>query len=211
MNDEHMFNILQIARTADLQGKRSIAALESKGLLDFYGYTPDRFRYYLKIARSTGLVDSRRLKASEEVATELLRLQGGFLAGGDKHRKILQDVKDIFDIMGFLTSMPYQQNNTSRPDLIIRSSVKEDGRLFFVEIEIGTRFDREGRERKAENAKSKGATVVFVYADTAAAKLAYLAAGGGCVVLVYSSDELSRYTEKGLVPIRSKIDLMKRR
>ena len=81
-------------------------------------------------------------------------------------------------------------------------------RLFFVEIEIGTRFDREGRERKAENAKSKGATVVFVYADTAAAKLAYLAAGGGCVVLVYSSDELSRYTEKGLVPIRSKIDLM---
>ena len=211
MNDGHLFNILQMTRAAELRGKSSIAAIDSEGLLAFNGYTPDRFRYYLKIARSTGLVDSRSLKVSEEGATELLRLQGGFLAGGDKHRKILQDVKDIFDIMGFLTSMPYQQINTSRPDLIIRSSVKEDGRLFFVEIEIGTRFDREGREQKAENAKSKGATVVFVYADTAAAKLAYLAAGGGCVVLVYSSDELSRYTEKGLVPIRRKIDLMKRR
>ena len=210
MNDEHMFNILQIARTAELQGKRSIAALESGGLLDFYGYTPDSFRYYLKIARSTGLVDSRSLKVSEQGVTELFRLQGGAIAGGEKHRTMLQEVKDIFDIMGFLTNMPYQRESTSNPDLIIKSSTKEDGRLFFVEMEIGSRFDSEGRKSKAESARQNGATPVFVYEDTNAAELAYINTPGVCVILVYDGGELSRYTERGLVPIKSMTDMMKR-
>ncbi len=210
MNDEHMFNILQIARTAELQGKRSIAALESGGLLDFYGYTPDSFRYYLKIARSTGLVDSRSLKVSEQGVTELFRLQGGAIAGGEKHRTMLQEVKDIFDIMGFLTNMPYQRESTSNPDLIIKSSTKEDGRLFFVEMEIGSRFDSEGRKSKAESARQNGATPVFVYEDANAAELAYINTPGVCVILVYDGGELSRYTERGLVPIKSMTDMMKR-
>ena len=208
VNDEYMFNILQIARTAEIRGKKSIAALESEGLLDFNGFTPDRFRYYLKIARSTGLVDSRSLKVSEEGVTELLRLQGGANAGGEKHRSTLQEVKDIFDIMGFLTNMPYQQESTTNPDLIIRSSMKEDGRLFFVEIEISTRLRGELMQRKAENARLKGATPVYVFEGINGAELASTKALGVCVILVYADGELSRYTERGLVPIKSIADLM---
>ncbi len=119
-------------------------------------------------------MDNRSLKVSEEGATELLRLQGGAIAGEEEHRQLLQEVKDIFDIMGFLTNMPYQLESTSNPDLIIKSSMNEDGCLFFVEIEVGTRRHGEGRLRKAENARLKGATPVFVYEDIKAAELAFM-------------------------------------
>ena len=49
-----------------------------------------------------------------------------------------------------------------------------------------------------------------MYDDTNAAELAYINTPGMCVILVYADGELSRYTERGLVQVKSMADMMKR-
>ncbi len=210
LHEKDMADVIQIVSTAELQAMNTISSIDKSGLLAFYGYRTEQFKSLLKMARVMGLVDSKGMGITDAGRAELLRLQGGMLAGSDKHRKMLQEVKDLFDSMGYLTRIPNPGIDGQTPDLVTRVTDTKAAHLLFVEIELGTRHDNDGRRKKIQNAKARGAIPVFVYADKNAGQLAYNDSWQEGVFLLHAADELSRYFKDEMLPISNSGDLLRK-
>lgn len=109
------------------------------------------------------LVQKAHLKLSQSGRNELLRLQGGMLAGNSEHRSMVLAVKDIFDSMHMLTYIPRQRLGREQPDLIVKTPGSISSTVLYVEVEVATRYQLEKRRKKVQRAGRNNAVPVFVF------------------------------------------------
>lgn len=158
-----LFDVLQITRMAENQGKQSISGIEETGALTLLGYGASEMSTLIERARSMSLVQKAHLKLSQSGRNELLRLQGGMLAGNSEHRSMVLAVKDIFDSMHMLTYIPRQRLGREQPDLIVKTPGSISSTLLYVEVEVATRYQLDKRRKKIERAVRNNAVPVFVF------------------------------------------------
>jgi len=158
-----LFDTLQIVRMAETQGKQSISGIEETGALSLLGYSTSEMSTLIERARSVSLVQKAHLKLSQAGRNELLRLQGGMLAGSMEHRSMVLALKDIFDAMRLLTYIPRQKLGREQPDLIVRTPGSISSNSFYVEAEVATKYQLEKRRKKVERAVRNNAVPLFVF------------------------------------------------
>jgi hypothetical protein len=116
-------------------------------------------------ARSMAMVQKAHLKLSQTGRNELLRLQGGMLAGNAEHRSMVLAIKDIFDAMRLLTYIPRQRLGREQPDLVVKTSGSISSTTFYVEVEVATKYQLEKRKKKVERAVRANAVPLFVFKE----------------------------------------------
>ncbi len=158
-----LFDTLQIVRMAETQGKQSMSGIEETGALTLMGYGASEMTTLVERARSMSLVQKAHLKLSQAGRNELLRLQGGMLAGNVEHRSMVLALKDVFDSMHMLTYIPRQRLGREQPDLIVKTPGSISSTTFYAEVEVATKYQLEKRRKKVERAVRNSAIPVFVF------------------------------------------------
>ena len=166
--ESQLFDMLQIVSMAEVQGKTSLGSIQETGILELMGYSMSQVTNLIARARAMKLVQrGHNLRLSEIGRNEMLRLQGGMLAGGERHRDIVVLLKAIFDAMVLICYIPRQVLGTEQPDLIVRTLDAISAILFYIEVEVSTKYWLELRRKKIERAVRNKATPVFVFDDPA--------------------------------------------
>ena len=166
--ESQIFDLLQIVSMAEVQGKTSLAGIQATGILELMGYSPSEMTNLIARARALKLIQrGHNLRLSDIGRNELLRLQGGMLAGGEKHRSIVVSLKGIFDSMLLMSYIPRQELGKEQPDLIVRTAETISPKLFYFEVEVATKYWLELRRKKVERAERHKATPVFVFEEAA--------------------------------------------
>lgn len=164
--ESQIFDLLQIVSMAEVQGKTSLAGIQGTGILEFMGYSPSQMTNLIARARALRLIQrGHNLRLSDVGRNELLRLQGGMLAGGEKHRNIVVSLKGIFDSMLLMSYIPRQELGKEQPDLIVRTPEAISPKLFYLEVEVTTKYWLELRRKKVERSERHKATPVFVFEE----------------------------------------------
>ncbi len=158
-----LFDVLQIVRMAENQGKQSVSGIEETGALTLLGYGPSEMSTLIERARSMAMVQKAHLKLSQTGRNELLRLQGGMLAGNAEHRSMVLAVKDIFDAMRLLTYIPRQRLGKEQPDLVVKTSGSISSTTFYVEVEVATKYQLDKRRKKVQRAVRANAVPLLVF------------------------------------------------
>lgn len=158
-----LFDVLQIVRAAERQGKQSLSGLEETGALMLFGYGQSELSTLIENARSMGLIQKAHLKLTQRGRNEMMRLQGGILAGDEKHRSIVLSLTDILDSMHLITYIPRQKLGVERPDIIVKTASGISSTLFYMEVEVATKYQLDKRRKKVERAERNGAIPVFVF------------------------------------------------
>lgn len=161
--ESSLFDALQLASMAEVQGKTSLSGIQESGILHIMGYTPTDMAALVEKARSFRLIQrGRRIRLTEKGRQELIRLQGGVLAGGQRHREMLLRLKSVLDSFQMPCYIPRQEIGVEKPDLIAVDG-NSNARLLHLEMELSTKHRLELRRRKIERARAAGAIPVFVF------------------------------------------------
>ena len=161
-----LFDVLQLVKMAMVLGKQSLSGLEETGALSMLNYSISELSILVERARSTGLVQKAHLKLTVQGQQEMYRLQGGILAGDEKHRSMVLALKDYFDSMHFLTYIPRQRLGREEPDLMMKTSGSIASIKFYVEVEVATKYQLDKRRKKVERAERNGAIPLFVFEES---------------------------------------------
>lgn len=160
-----LFDVLQIVSMAETQGRQSLSGVEETGALAMLGYGHSEISTLIERARTMSFVQKAHLKLSQNGRNELLRLQGGMLAGSAEHRSMVLALKDKFDSMYLLTYIPRQRLGKEQPDLVVKTSGSISSTTFYVEVEVATKYQLDKRRKKVERAHKESAVPVFVFRE----------------------------------------------
>ncbi len=164
-----LFDVLQLVRLAEVQGKKSLSGIEETGAPAMLGYGQTELSSLIEKARSMAFVQKAHMKLTPRGRSEMFRLQGGMLAGDETHRSIVLALKDICDSMHLMTYIPRQRPGIEQPDMIAKMPGGVMAGLLYFEVEISTANRLDERRKKTERALKNNAIPVFVFEDPAPA------------------------------------------
>ena len=184
-DDTGLFKMLQAVRTSETMDKKSISQLSETGFFDLAEFSQEDAGMMVKTGRKMDLIESRKLRLTRNGRAELLRLQGGFLAGDQEHRMMALRTKDLLETLGgYVAYIPVQGDHASLPDVMAMPVRGKKGHRIFAEIEYSTSYDAKGIEMKLDRAWSQDALPVLVFYDRIRAERCFENYGDRAVILL---------------------------
>lgn len=198
-DDTGLFKMLQAVRTSETMDKKSISQLSETGFFDLAEFSQEDAGMMVKTGRKMDLIESRKLRLTRNGRAELLRLQGGFLAGDQEHRMMALRTKDLLETLGgYVAYIPVQGDHASLPDVMAMPVRGKKGHRIFAEIEYSTSYDAKGIEMKLDRAWSQDALPVLVFYDRIRAERCFENYGDRAVILLLNEEDACILDREGV-------------